>query len=180
MMETPTNTFKAEYCFLKASANSQTWCVSDISTMWMYTSWNNQISISLSLSLTHRSWVLSPQHSLCSHTPWRCPPWPLLLYLCSYTPCGLSHLQTKHSTLFSINIKCLAESITITFLGYSHGCRLANPTVGSGDHKRPSHDGHIQVLGLEVFKCCLISPPKGTWKNTLIITNVQCFSLSAF
>lgn len=39
-----TNAFKDGYCFLKASANSQTLRVSDRSTIWMYTSWNSQMN----------------------------------------------------------------------------------------------------------------------------------------
>lgn len=56
-------------------------------------------------------------------------------------------------------------SPAFTSLGYGHGRRSANPTVGSGDHKRPSHNGHIQVFGLEVFRCRLVSLPEGPQKT---------------
>lgn len=44
-----------------------------------------------------------------------------------------------------------------TFLGYSHGSGFAYSAIGSSDHKRPSHNRNIQVLGLKVLRSCFIS-----------------------
>lgn len=65
-----------------------------------------------------------------------------------------------------------------TFLGYSHGSCSANSTVGSGDHKRPSHNRHIQILRLKVFTCCFVSLPGGNIKkNTLETLTFDSFFL---
>lgn len=70
--------------------------------------------------------------------------------------------EEKHEALifYQCELRDTYQGIN-TFLGYSHGCGSADSTVGPGDHERPSHDGHAQVLGLKVFRCRLISVPKG-------------------
>lgn len=57
-------------------------------------------------------------HSPYSPTHWQFLPWPLRLYLYSYRPCGLSHLETKHQLLFSIYVKCVTENTPVQYLPF--------------------------------------------------------------
>lgn len=67
----------------------------------------------------------------------------------------------KHTHTPLINEGCAAGSKPQpTLLGHSHGGRSADSTVGSSNHEGPSHHGHIQVLSVEIFRCCFISLPK--------------------
>ena len=66
----------------------------------------------LRITFSHQSWdlyhLVFPQHSLYSQTDWWCPLWPPLLYLCSCTPCGQSHLETKAQSFnFLISVRCV-------------------------------------------------------------------------
>lgn len=66
-----------------------------------------------------------------------------------------------------------------TFLGYSYGCCFAYSTVSSSNHERSTHNRHVKVLGLKVFRCGLKSLPKSTkninqwlWQNKETAKNV--------
>lgn len=50
--------------------------------------------------------------------------------------------------------------LNFTLLCYSHGCCSADSTVGTSDHKGPSHHRHIQILRLKIFRCRFIALPK--------------------
>lgn len=88
--------------------------------------------------------------SLFLHTMWTVPP---------------GNTRTRTHTI--INEGCSAESKPQpTFLGHSHGGRPADSAVGSSDHEGPSHHGHVQVLGVEAFRCGFVSLPKDAWEKT--------------
>lgn len=58
-----------------------------------------------------------------------------------------------------------------TFFGYHHGGCPANATVSSRNHKRPSYNRHIQVLRVEVLRCCFKPFPGGTKQTHRFCSN---------
>lgn len=100
---TLTSTFRVLYFFLKPSANSQTFLVSDRSRMWTKTSCNGtDVSQSHFDACGSHVFFFFTAHSGVSHTvlyfpsPSQCRPWPPPPCPCSCTPCGRFLLQHTH------------------------------------------------------------------------------------